>query len=32
MGATVVVLAAGQGDSPFNPQTMALTSDRSRPQ
>ncbi len=31
MGATVVVLAAGQGDSPFNPQ-MALTNDRNRPQ
>ena len=32
MGATVVVIAAGQGDSPFNPQTVALTNDRSRPQ
>ncbi len=31
MGATVVVLAAGQGDSPVNPQ-MALTRDHNRPQ
>jgi lipoprotein-anchoring transpeptidase ErfK/SrfK len=29
MGATVVVLAPNQGDSPFNPQ-MALTNDRNR--
>ncbi len=32
MGATVVVLAAGQGDSPVNPQTMIQQADRSRPQ
>ena len=32
MGATVVVLAPSQGDSPFNPQAMALTNDRNRPQ
>ena len=30
MGATVVVIAAGQGDLPFNPQ-MALTNDRFEP-
>jgi lipoprotein-anchoring transpeptidase ErfK/SrfK len=32
MGATVVVLAAGQGDSPFNPQMALGSNERSKPQ
>jgi lipoprotein-anchoring transpeptidase ErfK/SrfK len=32
MGATVVVLAPMQGDSPFNPQMALTAADRSRPQ